>query len=171
MAHDIVRFDHCQTYYGWAGPLWNFAEDITGWLALTVSGEVQLFGNGGRSEGKPNWSVSVSDVKDLTKPPGYIGLGLGMDKFLRARFGDRDRVVCFSGMKQGLNKTDLAIGHTPVAGKAYLAAKLLVTEVPGSGARGREAASVWRRVLCGEVTAASLEVIGTLTNQREDSTS
>jgi hypothetical protein len=164
MAHEIVRLDHCQTYYGWAGPLWNFMEDITGWLALTVSGEVKLFGNGGASNGHADWSVPVKDVNGLAKPPSYIGMGFGMDKFLRARFGDRDRVVCFSGLKHGLDRKDLAIGHTPIVGHAYLAAKLLATDVPGSGARGREAAGVWRRVLSGEITVSSLEVIGALTD-------
>jgi hypothetical protein len=158
----IVRLDHCQTYYGWAGPLWNFAEDMAGWMAMTASGEVRFYGNYPFSSRDADWVVPLSEVTDLGTPPKYLGMSFGLNKALRARFGSRDRILSFSGLKEGLTKNDRMVGHTPVVGEAYLAAKLLVKEMPGSGDRAREAAEAWRALLGGGLRVDEMTVIGAI---------
>jgi hypothetical protein len=162
MQQDIVRLDHCQMYYTWAGPLWNVAKDMAGWIALTSSGDVQFFGNSPFSRGDADWVVPVTEVTNLSEAPKYMGISYGLNRALRAKFASRDRIVSFTGLKKGLSKNDRMIGHAPVAGHIYMAAKLLVNDLPGSGDRALEAANVWRRVLGGDVPAGELPVIGAI---------
>lgn len=157
---EIVRLDHCQMYYTWAGPLWNLTEDMTGWIALTLSGEVQFFGNYLFSSSDADWTVPVSEVTSLREAPKYMGMSYRLNKALRASFGSRDRIVSFSGIKEGLSRSDRMVGHLPVVGDVYTAAKLLVNDLPGSGDRALEAAETWRSVLGGDVQAGQLPVIG-----------
>jgi len=157
--HDIVRLDHCQLYYAWAGPVWNLAQDLTGWLALDASGNIRFFSGQDSSE-SPTWLTTLAESTYVAPAPKYFGISFGIDKALRAKLGSRERIVNFTGLKTGLSKQDLTIGHTPVLGELFTMGKLLTNELPGSGKRALQAASVWRDLLSGRVQADQLAAIG-----------
>lgn len=161
-THEYVMVDHCYLFYGQLSsamrfiPPLDFLSDSAGWLGLRADGVVQFHTNLPLNGQRVAMSAHGSQVTDLVEHPRVLGVS---HKALRARFGTRDRIVIFTGLKVGVTKGDRMLGHIPHVGHAVEAARMMKREGFGSGTRGREAAERWRGVLRGDVNPSELPVV------------